>query len=148
MAPTISLNPTLYRGAERVFSRPFIKYFSILVISLASSAVSYAQSLTAGAVSNSGSDLPGSVAEVGAAYRPYEAAQASVQAYERGVIARSEQNVQTMRAAYQTGAFRVSELLTEQRRLVDSQRKMTETLAERYHALIDLQAAFGMMTRN
>jgi outer membrane protein, heavy metal efflux system len=83
-------------------------------------------------------------AEVTAAYRRYEAAQASVQAYEQGVIARSEQNVQTMRAAYQVGAFRVTELLAEQRRLVDMQREMTEALAERYRALAELRAALGI----
>jgi cobalt-zinc-cadmium efflux system outer membrane protein len=82
--------------------------------------------------------------EVTAAYRRYEAAQASVQTYERGVIARSEQNVQTMRAAYQVGAFRVSELLAEQRRLVDMQREMTDALAERYRALAELRAALGI----
>jgi cobalt-zinc-cadmium efflux system outer membrane protein len=83
-------------------------------------------------------------AEVAAAYRRYEAAQASVQTYERGVITRSEQNVQTMRAAYQAGAFRVTELLVEQRRLVDSQRELTEALSERYRALSDLRAAMGI----
>jgi outer membrane protein TolC len=83
-------------------------------------------------------------AEVAAAYRRYEAAQASIQTYERGVIARSEQNVQTMRAAYQAGAFRVSELLVEQRRMVDSQREVTEAMAERFRALSDLRAAMGI----
>jgi outer membrane protein, heavy metal efflux system len=83
-------------------------------------------------------------AEVAAAYRRYQAAQASIRAYERGVIERSERNVQTMRAAYQIGAFRVSELLTEQRRLLEIQREMTEALAERYRALAELQAALGV----
>ncbi len=83
-------------------------------------------------------------AEVTAAYRRYEAAQASVRTYERGVIDRSEKNVQTMRAAYQAGAFRVTELLAEQRRLVDMQREMTEALAERYRALAELRAALGI----
>jgi outer membrane protein, heavy metal efflux system len=83
-------------------------------------------------------------AEVAAAYRRYEAAQASVRTYERGVIARSEQSVQTMRAAYEVGAFRVTELLAEQRRLVDMQREMTEALAERYRALAELRAAIGI----
>jgi cobalt-zinc-cadmium efflux system outer membrane protein len=83
-------------------------------------------------------------AEVVAAYRRYEAAQASVRTYERGVIGRSEQNVQTMRAAYQVGAFRVTELLAEQRRMVDMQREMTEALAERYRALAELRAALGI----
>jgi cobalt-zinc-cadmium efflux system outer membrane protein len=82
-------------------------------------------------------------AEVTAAWRRYEAAEASIRTYERGVIARSEQNVQTMRAAYQVGAFRVTELLTEQRRLLDMQREMTEALAERYRAMAELRAALG-----
>ncbi|HZF41601.1 MAG TPA: TolC family protein [Blastocatellia bacterium] len=83
-------------------------------------------------------------AEVTAAYRRFEAAQASIRTYERGVIERSEKNVQTMRAAYQAGAFRVTELLAEQRRLVDMQREMTEALAERYRALAELRAALGV----
>ncbi len=83
-------------------------------------------------------------AEVAATYRRYEAAQASIQTYERGVIERSEQNVRTMRAAYQTGAFRVTELLLEQRRMVDSQRELTEAMAERYRALSELRAAMGI----
>jgi cobalt-zinc-cadmium efflux system outer membrane protein len=82
-------------------------------------------------------------AEVAATYRRYEAAQAAIQTYERGVIERSERNVRTMRAAYQVGAFRVTELLLEQRRLVDSQREMTELLAERFRALSELRAAMG-----
>ncbi len=84
-------------------------------------------------------------AEVAAAYRRYEAAQASIQTYERGVIERSEKNVQTMRAAYQAGAFRVTELLFEQRRLVDSQRELTEALSERYRAMSELRAAMGII---
>jgi cobalt-zinc-cadmium efflux system outer membrane protein len=83
-------------------------------------------------------------AEVSAAWRRHEAAEASIRTYEQGVIARSEQNVQTMRAAYQVGAFRVTELLTEQRRLLDMQREMTEALAERYRAMAELRAALGI----
>jgi len=83
-------------------------------------------------------------AEVASAYRRYEAAHASFQTYEHGVIARSAQNVRTMRAAYEAGAFRISELLAEQRRLIDSQREMTEALTERYRAMADMQAALGV----
>jgi outer membrane protein TolC len=53
-----------------------------------------------------------------------------------------------MRAAYETGAFRISELLAEQRRLIDSQREMTEALAERYRALADLQTALGVVVKD
>jgi hypothetical protein len=41
------------------------------------------------------------------------------------------------------GAFRVTEFIAEQRRLVDSQREHTEALTERYRALADLQTATG-----
>jgi cobalt-zinc-cadmium efflux system outer membrane protein len=87
-------------------------------------------------------------AEVASAFRRYEAARASFQTYEQGVIARSARNVRTMRAAYETGAFRISELLAEQRRLIDSQREMTEALAERYRALADLQTALGVVVKD
>jgi cobalt-zinc-cadmium efflux system outer membrane protein len=82
-------------------------------------------------------------AEVTSAWRRYEVAREAIQTYERGVIERSTQNVRTVRAAYETGAFRVSELLAEQRRLIDMQREMTEAMVERYRALSDLQAAIG-----
>jgi outer membrane protein, heavy metal efflux system len=82
-------------------------------------------------------------ADVASAYRRYEAAEASLRTYEQGVIARSTQNVSIVRAAYETGAFRISELLAEQRRLIDSQREVTDALAERYRARADLQAALG-----
>lgn len=82
-------------------------------------------------------------AEVAAAYRRYEAAAVSLRTYEQGVLARSAQNVRTVRAAYETGAFRMSELLTEQRRLIDAEREATEALTERYRALSDLQTALG-----
>ncbi|HKX32783.1 MAG TPA: TolC family protein [Blastocatellia bacterium] len=82
--------------------------------------------------------------EIMAAYRRYEASRVSLQTYEQGVIARSAQNVRTMRAAYEAGAFRMSELLAEQRRLIDSQRELTETLAERYRAMADLETALGV----
>ena len=81
--------------------------------------------------------------EVQSAYARYEAAQAAVTTFEQGAIPRSNENVRTIRAAYQLGAFSITELLVEQRRLLDVQREFTEALAERYRALADLQAAMG-----
>jgi outer membrane protein TolC len=52
-----------------------------------------------------------------------------------------------VRAAYEAGAFRISELLVEQRRLLDMERELTEALAERYRAQADLQAALGETIR-
>ena len=81
--------------------------------------------------------------EVQSAFARYEAAQAAVTTFEQGAIPRSSENVRTIRAAYQIGAFSITDLLVEQRRLLDVQREFTEALAERYRALADLQAAMG-----
>ena len=81
--------------------------------------------------------------EVQSAYARYEAAQAAVTTFEQGAIPRSSENIRTIRAAYQIGAFSITELLVEQRRLIDVQREFTEALTERYRALADLQAAIG-----
>lgn len=82
-------------------------------------------------------------ADVTSAYARYEAATRSLRTFEEGVIARSSENISAIRAAYQIGAFRVTDLINEQRRLVDAQREYTEALAERFRALADLQAALG-----
>jgi outer membrane protein, heavy metal efflux system len=81
--------------------------------------------------------------EVASAYARYQAALAAQRLFEQGVLARSNANVRTLREAYQMGAFRVTDLIAEQRRLVDSEREYTEVLTERYRALADLQTAIG-----
>lgn len=83
-------------------------------------------------------------AEVASAYARYQAATQMLKTYEEGVIDRSNENIRVLRASYQIGAFRVTDLINEQRRLVDSQREYTEALAERYRALAELQAALGV----
>lgn len=80
-------------------------------------------------------------AEVESAIARYRAADAAVEVFRQGVIERSEGNVRTMRAAWEAGAFTISEFLIERRRLVDAQRELIEALTERAIALIDLQAA-------
>ncbi len=81
--------------------------------------------------------------EVQSAYVRYEAARKALFMFEQGVIARSNDNIRVIRAAYELGEFRVTDLINEQRRLVDSQRDFTEVLSEQYRALADLQAAIG-----
>lgn len=81
--------------------------------------------------------------DVTAAYARYEAARSAVSAFEQGVIQRSNDNIRVIRAAYDLGQYRITDLINEQRRLVDSQREFTEALAEQYRALADLQAAIG-----
>lgn len=83
-------------------------------------------------------------ADVQSAFARYEAARAAVSTFEQGVIPRSTENIRTIRAAYQIGAFSITDLLVEQRRLVDAQREFTEALTEQYRSLADLQAAIGI----
>lgn len=83
-------------------------------------------------------------AEVESAYTRYQAARSAVATFEQGVLARSNDNLKVIRAAYELGQFSITELLNEQRRLVDSQREFTETLSEQYRALADLQTALGI----
>ena len=82
--------------------------------------------------------------EVSAAYSRYEAAQTAVGIFKSGVIERSVENLRAMRGAYEVGAFRITDVISEQRRFTDSQREYTEALAERYRALTALQAAIGI----
>lgn len=82
-------------------------------------------------------------AEVSSAWARYEAVKDAIKTFEDGVLTLSANNVRAVRGAYEIGEFRVSELLNEQRRLIDSQREYTEALAERYRALSDLKAAIG-----
>jgi len=81
--------------------------------------------------------------EVASAYARLDAVQRSLTTFDQGVISRSNDNIRAIRAAYQIGEFKITDLLTEQRRLLDSQREFTEALAERYRALADLRIAIG-----
>jgi cobalt-zinc-cadmium efflux system outer membrane protein len=81
--------------------------------------------------------------EIVTAYTRYRAAQTALATFEQGVMARSSANIEVIREAYRLGAFRVTELLAEQRRLLDTQREFSELLVERYRALADLQTAIG-----
>lgn len=81
--------------------------------------------------------------EVASTYARYEASRSALAIFEQGVLGRSATNIRTMREAYRLGAFRITELLTEQRRLIDSQREYIEILTERYRALVDLHSAIG-----
>lgn len=82
-------------------------------------------------------------AEVESAVARLRAADTAIEVFREGVLERSAENVRTMRAAYDAGAFTISEFLAERRRYVDAQRELTEAMTERAIALIDLQAAIA-----
>lgn len=86
--------------------------------------------------------------EVASAYARVDAVQRSLVIFDQGVIGRSNENIMAIRAAYEIGEFKITDLLAEQRRLLDSQRDFTETLTERYRALADLQSAMGLAAQS
>jgi cobalt-zinc-cadmium efflux system outer membrane protein len=81
--------------------------------------------------------------DVASALKRFESVSRSVDSFERSVIARSEENIRAIRAAYQLGEFRITDLIAEQRRLLDSQREFTNALAERFLAFASFQTALG-----
>ena len=85
--------------------------------------------------------------EVASSYARVDAVQRALATFDQGVIGRSNENIRAIRAAYEIGEFKITDLLAEQRRLLDSQRDFTETLTERYRALVDLQSAMGVATQ-
>ncbi len=81
--------------------------------------------------------------EILAAYQRFEAASRAVATLENAAIPRSMQNVETFRKVYEIGEIKITDLITEQRRLLDATRDLTEALTQRYRALVDLNIALG-----
>ena len=81
--------------------------------------------------------------EILAAYQRYEAASRAVATLENAAIPRSTANVETFRKVYEIGEIKITDLIAEQRRLLDTTRDLTEALTERYRALSDLNVALG-----
>lgn len=81
--------------------------------------------------------------EILSAYQRYEAASRAVLTLEQSAIPRSMQNVETFRRIYEIGEIKITDLIAEQRRLLDANRDLTEALTEKYRAQADLQIALG-----
>jgi cobalt-zinc-cadmium efflux system outer membrane protein len=86
--------------------------------------------------------------EVASAFQRIEAAKRALNTLETAVLPRSRQNIQTMRQVYEIGEVKITELIAEQRRLLDASRDLTETLTERYRAEADLFIALGITLEN
>jgi len=82
--------------------------------------------------------------EVTAAFQRLQAANRALAILETAVLPRSEQNIKTLRAVYELGEIKITDLIAEQRRLLDANRDLTETLTERLRAQADLQIALGV----
>jgi outer membrane protein, heavy metal efflux system len=81
--------------------------------------------------------------EILAAYQKIEAARRSVSTLETAVIPRTANNVETFRKVYEIGEIKITDLINEQRRLLETNRELTEALTMHYRATADLLIAVG-----
>lgn len=81
--------------------------------------------------------------EILSAYQRLNAATRAVATLERAAIPRSTENVETFRRVYELGELKITDLIAEQRRLLDATRDLTEALTQRYRAQVDLNIALG-----
>ena len=81
--------------------------------------------------------------EILAAYQRFEAASRAVSTLENAAIPRSMQNVETFRKVYELGEIKITDLIAEQRRLLNTTRDLTEALTQKYRAQTDLNVALG-----
>lgn len=82
--------------------------------------------------------------EITAAFRRLEAGRRAVFTLETAVLPRSRENVETVRKVYEIGELKITDLIAEQRKLLDANRDLTEALTERYRAQADLFIALGL----
>ncbi len=82
--------------------------------------------------------------EITLAFQQLETARKALIALETNVLPRSRENVETIRSVYQIGQIKITDLLVEQRRLVDANRDVTEALTVKYRAEADLFIAIGL----
>ncbi len=81
--------------------------------------------------------------EVEAAHRRWLAAQRAISLFQRGVVEQSERNLTVIREAYTLGQLRVLDVLTEQRRLIETQLAYIDAQTELALATAELERALG-----
>ena len=86
--------------------------------------------------------------EIVIAFQRIEAAQRALSILETAVLPRSRENIAKIRQVYQIGELKITDLIAEQKKLLDANRDLTETLTERYRAQADLFIALGIILEN
>ncbi len=81
--------------------------------------------------------------DVAVAYRKYRAAAAALVVYSTQILPRSEENLRTVRAAYNLGDFSIFEVVNEQRRLTENITSYNQIVRDYYNALTELETAIG-----
>lgn len=81
--------------------------------------------------------------EILSAFQRIEASNRAVSTLENAALPRTAQNVETFRRVYEIGEIKITDLINEQRRLLDANRDLTEALTANYRAKADLLIALG-----
>lgn len=82
--------------------------------------------------------------DIAVAYRKYRAASEQIVLYTTQILPRSEENLQSVRSAYNFGEFSVFDVVNEQRRLTENVTGYNQSLRDYYAALAQLEAALGI----
>ena len=85
--------------------------------------------------------------EVAAAFAQYDAAQRSLQVYERGVRDVARRNLAVVRQAYQLGRGSLLDVVAEQRRYIEIENGYTDALKQVYDSAVDIERAVGVAGR-
>lgn len=82
--------------------------------------------------------------EVTTAFQRIEATRKAVSILQTAVLPRSQQNIQVIRQVYEIGELKITDLLAEQRRLLDTNQDLTDALNDNYRAKAELLIALGI----
>jgi cobalt-zinc-cadmium efflux system outer membrane protein len=85
--------------------------------------------------------------EVNAAFAQYEAAQRSLDIFERGVRDVARRNLDVVRETYPLGRSSLLDVIAEQRRYIEIENGYTDALKQVYDASIDIERAIGPAER-
>lgn len=81
--------------------------------------------------------------DVAVAYQKYRTAALTLVLYSTKIIPASEENLKSIRAAYELGEFTIFEVINQQKRLRENIGGYNESLRDYYEALVLLEKAIG-----
>ena len=82
--------------------------------------------------------------EIVTSFQRIEAARRALMILETAVLPRARENIETIRRVYELGELKITDLIAEQRKLLEANRDLTETMTERYRAEAALFIALGL----
>ncbi len=81
--------------------------------------------------------------DVALVYRRYKSSAETLVIYATQILPRAEENLNSVRSAYNLGEFSVFDVVNEQRRLIESETEYNQALRDYYAALAELESALG-----